>query len=278
MVSFQAPSRHSISIHERDGRSSTPPRFPACAQKFRGLDCIAVSSKSLSFAHRAGRSGAPLHRTPAFTRRVETTRTRHEPHCKVPRYRARVRAARVVRPDTSTIRWGIDPTYPPFEAKQPDGSLAGFDIDLRNAICEQLHAKCVWVEQGFDGMIPAARAQVRRDHVRDDGYRRAAQADRLLEQAVCIAGCARRAGRLDAAADRRVARGQARRDRPGTTQEAYAKAEWATKGVTIVSYQNRKVYQDLVNGRLDATFQDKTQAGYSFLKTPRGRATRSRPT
>ena len=46
--------------------------------------------------------------------------------------------------------------------------------------------------------------------------------------------------------------------------------------MTIVSYQNRKVYQDLVNGRLDATFQDKTQAGYSFLKTPRGRATRSR--
>ena len=37
------------------------------------------------------------------------------------------------------------------------------------------------------------------------------------------------------------------------------------------------MYQDLVNGRLDATFQDKTQAGYSFLKTPRGRATRSRP-
>ena len=25
----------------------------------------------------------------------------------------------------------------------------------------------------------------------------------------------------------------------GTTQEAYAKAEWATKGVTIVSYQNQ---------------------------------------
>ena len=31
------------------------------------------------------------------------------------------------------------------------------------------------------------------------------------------------------------------------------------------------MYQDLVNGRLDATFQDKTQAGYSFLKTPRGK-------
>ena len=36
-----------------------------------------------------------------------------------------------------------------------------------------------------------------------------------------------------------------------------------------------QVYQDLVNGRLDATFQDKTQAGYSFLKTPRGSVTRA---
>ncbi|WP_310725180.1 transporter substrate-binding domain-containing protein, partial [Burkholderia multivorans] len=61
--------------------------------------------------------------------------------------------------DTSTIRWGIDPTYPPFEAKQPNGSLTGFDIDLRDAICAQLHAKCVWVEQNFDGMIPALRAR-----------------------------------------------------------------------------------------------------------------------
>ena len=266
MVSFQAPSRHSISIHERDGRSSTPPVSLALKISRSRLHRSFIEVPVFRAPRRAIRRTLTGRRhSPAASR---PTRTRHEPHCKVPRYRARVRAARVVR-DTSTIRWGIDPTYPPFEAKQPDGSLAGFDIDLRNAICEQLHAKCVWVEQGFDGMIPAARAQVRRDHVRDDGYRRAAQADRLLEQAVCIAGCARRAGRLDAAADRRVARGQARRDRPGTTQEAYAKAEWATKGVTsrvVSGSRQRPPRRDLPGqdaGRLLVP-ENAARQGYAF--------------
>ncbi|MEK5760669.1 transporter substrate-binding domain-containing protein, partial [Acinetobacter variabilis] len=37
--------------------------------------------------------------------------------------------------------------------------LAGFDIDLGNAICQQLQAKCVWVESNFDGIIPALKAR-----------------------------------------------------------------------------------------------------------------------
>lgn len=32
-----------------------------------------------------------------------------------------------------TLRFGVDPTFPPFESKASDGSLQGFDIDLGNA-------------------------------------------------------------------------------------------------------------------------------------------------
>ncbi|RQR45073.1 MULTISPECIES: ABC transporter substrate-binding protein [unclassified Burkholderia] len=175
--------------------------------------------------------------------------------------------------DTATIRWGIDPTYPPFEAKQPDGSLAGFDIDLRNAICEQLRAKCVWVEQGFDGMIPALRARkfdviMSAMTATDERLKQIDFSNKLYASPGALVAPAGSKLLPTAAslAGKRVGIDQ------GTTQEAYAKAEWATKGVTIVSYQNQdQVYQDLVNGRLDATFQDKTQAGYSFLKTPRGK-------
>src|SRR6516164_3622376 len=64
-----------------------------------------------------------------------------------------------VAKDLSVIRFGVDPTYAPFESKAPDGKLLGFDIDLGNAICAKLHAKCVWVESDFDGMIPALKAR-----------------------------------------------------------------------------------------------------------------------
>ena len=61
--------------------------------------------------------------------------------------------------DYSTIRFGVDASYPPFESKGADGKLVGFDIDLGNEICARLKAKCVWVENDFDGMIPALKAK-----------------------------------------------------------------------------------------------------------------------
>ena len=32
------------------------------------------------------------------------------------------------------VRFAVDPTYPPFESKTPQGKLVGFDIDLGNAL------------------------------------------------------------------------------------------------------------------------------------------------
>ena len=52
----------------------------------------------------------------------------------------------VLAKDLSVIRFGVDPTFAPFESKNPDGQLVGFDIDLGNAICAELKVKCVWVE------------------------------------------------------------------------------------------------------------------------------------
>ena len=65
----------------------------------------------------------------------------------------------VLAKDLSVIRFGVDPTFAPFESKNPDGQLVGFDIDLGNAICAELKVKCVWVENAFDSIIPALRAK-----------------------------------------------------------------------------------------------------------------------
>ena len=53
--------------------------------------------------------------------------------------------------DWKVIRFGTESSYAPFEYKTPDGKLTGFDVDLGNAICAKLKAKCVWVENSFDG-------------------------------------------------------------------------------------------------------------------------------
>jgi ABC-type amino acid transport substrate-binding protein len=61
--------------------------------------------------------------------------------------------------DATQLRFGVDPTYPPFESKAPSGQLVGFEIDFGNEICRRLNVKCVWVETAFDGIIPALQGR-----------------------------------------------------------------------------------------------------------------------
>lgn len=56
------------------------------------------------------------------------------------------------------IRWGTSPGYEPFIYKKPDGSLTGFDYEFGEALCKEMKAECTWVEQAWDGIIPALQA------------------------------------------------------------------------------------------------------------------------
>jgi arginine/ornithine transport system substrate-binding protein len=61
--------------------------------------------------------------------------------------------------DWSHIRIGVEGAYPPFSAVTADGTLVGFDIDIANALCAQMNARCTLVQQDWDGMIPALLAR-----------------------------------------------------------------------------------------------------------------------
>ncbi len=60
--------------------------------------------------------------------------------------------------DWTTVRVGTDATYPPFESVDSTGKIVGFDIDILNAICDEEKLKCEFVNQDFDGAIPALLA------------------------------------------------------------------------------------------------------------------------
>ncbi|MDP5359175.1 MAG: transporter substrate-binding domain-containing protein, partial [Paracoccaceae bacterium] len=57
------------------------------------------------------------------------------------------------------LRVAVDATYKPFTYKTDSGELAGFDVDIAKALCDELKSKCVFVEQAWDGMIPGLQAK-----------------------------------------------------------------------------------------------------------------------
>ncbi|WP_277811463.1 transporter substrate-binding domain-containing protein [Chromohalobacter canadensis] len=56
--------------------------------------------------------------------------------------------------DRQHVRIAVDVPYPPFEYRNADGELAGFEIDLGNALCQRAKLDCEWVVQGWDGILP----------------------------------------------------------------------------------------------------------------------------
>ncbi|QIW16387.1 arginine ABC transporter substrate-binding protein [Pasteurellaceae bacterium RH1A] len=52
-----------------------------------------------------------------------------------------------------SITFAMEPTYAPFETTNEKGELVGFDIDLANALCEELKVTCKFKTQSFDSLI-----------------------------------------------------------------------------------------------------------------------------
>jgi arginine/ornithine transport system substrate-binding protein len=65
----------------------------------------------------------------------------------------------VAAKDWKNIRIGVEGAYPPFSKTEADGSITGFDIDIANALCAEMNAKCTLVKQDWDGIIPALLAR-----------------------------------------------------------------------------------------------------------------------
>ena len=174
--------------------------------------------------------------------------------------------------DYKELRFGVDPSYAPFESKAADGSLVGFDIDLGNAICAELKAKCTWVESDFDGTIPGLKAN------KFDGVISSMTVTPAREKVIDFSDelfsgptalVFKKGTGLDTTPE--SLKGKKVGYEQGTIQEAYAKAVLDKAGVTTQAYANQdQVYADLISGRLDASIQDMLQAELGFLKTPQG--------
>jgi arginine/ornithine transport system substrate-binding protein len=68
-------------------------------------------------------------------------------------------ASGLMAKDWKEIKIAVDAPYEPFEYKNPDGTLTGFEVDLGNAVCKDINVKCEWVIQAWDGIIPGLLAR-----------------------------------------------------------------------------------------------------------------------
>ncbi|MFM2484193.1 transporter substrate-binding domain-containing protein [Celerinatantimonas yamalensis] len=171
------------------------------------------------------------------------------------------------------IRFAVDPTYPPFESKQPDGKIIGFDIDLGNAICRQVGAQCHWVESSFDTMIPALKAHKFDAILSDMGITEARLKQINFSIPIYntpIRLVTHKGKHLEPNAKSLL--GMRIGVEQGTVQETYAKAKWQPHGVDVVIYADQsQVESDLLSGQIDALLTDAVQAKIGFLSQPRAK-------
>jgi polar amino acid transport system substrate-binding protein/arginine/ornithine transport system substrate-binding protein len=59
----------------------------------------------------------------------------------------------------ATYRIATEGTYPPWSFKDSQGNLQGWDVDIANALCEKMKAKCEIIAQDWDGIIPGLIAR-----------------------------------------------------------------------------------------------------------------------
>ncbi|CAG8999619.1 MAG: Lysine/arginine/ornithine-binding periplasmic protein [Candidatus Celerinatantimonas neptuna] len=170
------------------------------------------------------------------------------------------------------IRIGVDPTYPPFEYLKANGKLAGFDIDIGNALCAQIHVKCQWVQNSFDSIIPALKARkfdaiISSLSITKTREKQISFSDKIFNTPVHLIAPRGSALRPNAQSleGKRVGVLQ------GSVFERYARKYWQPKGVQMITYgSSEAIFADLVNGRLDAALDDTIVAERSFLTKPQG--------
>ncbi|EDS92710.1 histidine ABC transporter substrate-binding protein HisJ [Escherichia albertii NBRC 107761 = DSM 17582] len=171
------------------------------------------------------------------------------------------------------IRIGTDPTYAPFESKNSQGELVGFDIDLAKELCKRINTQCTFVENPLDALIPSLKAKkidaiMSSLSITEKRQQEIAFTDKLYaaDSRLVVAKNSDTQPTVDSLKGKRVGVLQ------GTTQETFGNEYWAPKGIEIVSYQGQdNIYSDLTAGRIDAAFQDEVAASEGFLKQPVGK-------
>ncbi len=171
--------------------------------------------------------------------------------------------------NAANLRVGIEASSKPFAYKTSDDKLAGFDVDIANAICAELKTKCSFIEQEWKGIIPGLLTRkydaiISSMSITEERKKSVDFTSKYYQTPPRLIAklSSKLAGTPESLAGKKVGVLQ------GSTQEAYANEIFKKAGANVVSYATQnEVFLDLKAGRLDATLVDSVQGQESFLAT-----------
>ena len=170
------------------------------------------------------------------------------------------------------LKVAIDPTYEPYTFKTADGKPTGFDIDISNALCQKIKRKCVYVEQGWDSMIPGLMAKkydviISSMSITEDRLKQIDFTDKyyntpsfvVVKKSLNYTGPASLKGKKIGVLK-------------ASTHEKYALGELKPAGAEVLAYAGQdQVYLDIMAGRIDGTVANFVEVTDGFLNKPEGK-------
>ena len=180
-------------------------------------------------------------------------------------------AGTVQAKEWKTVRIGVEGAYPPFSYVDPDGRLAGFDIEIAQALCDQMKVKCTMVQQDWDGIIPALLARkydaiIASMSITEERKKKVAFTGKYYNTP---AKFARKKG-SGIEISKAGLKGKTVAVQRATTHDNFITGEFGDS-VNIKRYATQdEAYLDAVAGRVDLLLADSVAMDDGFLKTDKG--------
>ncbi|EGU40927.1 arginine ABC transporter substrate-binding protein [Vibrio splendidus] len=162
------------------------------------------------------------------------------------------------------IKFAMEATYAPFEYMDENNQIQGFDVDLANALCEEMKATCTFHNQAFDSLIPALKfkrydAAISAMDITEARLQQVNFSDAYYDNSAAFISIE---GKV---ADQAALEGKRIGVQNGSTHQSYLLEQ--LPGVTAVPYSSyQDAFIDMKNGRIDSVFGDTAVVAEWFKK------------
>ncbi|MBO7913618.1 arginine ABC transporter substrate-binding protein [Vibrio splendidus] len=162
------------------------------------------------------------------------------------------------------IKFAMEATYAPFEYMDENNQIQGFDVDLANALCEELKATCTFHNQAFDSLIPALKfkrydAAISAMDITEARLKQVNFSDAYYDNSAAFISFE---GKV---ADQAALEGKRVGVQNGSTHQSFLLEQMT--GVTAVPYSSyQDAFIDMKNGRIDSVFGDTAVVAEWFKK------------